>query len=140
MVNFYNFYGSRPIGLTVCERVQSRPEDDILVDPARDSPFQTILSDPTAQAKMGACRGDYHRHKRWVPVAQRRLGGIINEFHRYGIVQNLGVFIEHLMGGAANRGKDGRLAKSTKTHYRNSENAKASVGPRRTVFLRKLSR
>jgi hypothetical protein len=88
---------------------------------------------------MSACCGDYHRHKRWVLVAQRRLGGLINAFHRYGIVQNLGVCIEHLMGSAANRGKDGRLAKSTKTHYRNPENAKA-VWAAPHCFLLKMSR
>jgi hypothetical protein len=43
-------------------------------------------------------------------------------------VQNLGIFIEHLMRGAANRGKDGRLAKSTKTHYRNPRMRKPSWG------------
>jgi hypothetical protein len=93
------------------QRVQSGPEDDILVDTVRGSPFEAIFSNPAAQAEMATCRGGYHGHKRWVLVAQSCPGGSIDEFHRYGITQNLGIFVEHLMRGAANRCKDGSLAK-----------------------------
>jgi len=60
---------------------------------------------------MGAGRGGDVRHKRWVLLAQSCPGGIIDEFHRYGVVQNLGIFVEHLMRSAANRCKDGSLTK-----------------------------
>jgi hypothetical protein len=75
---------------------------------------------------MAARRGDYRRHKRWVPVAERRLRCVIDESHRRGIAQNLGVFIEDLMRSATNRGKDSRLAKSMKTHFRNPRIRKPS--------------
>ena len=61
MVNLENLQSAQSVWTSISERVEARPEDDILRGSGRDSRRELVFRIPIAQRKAGAMRDEIRK-------------------------------------------------------------------------------